>query len=225
MMKTLPQLILLLAIAVGFGCVVMFLAPSRTPAMPVTEGGLNLLPSPDRVEPKRAESAPASGQPRTSDGEESRSERDLIAQLQAAADKALDQSLKIPSLAEIPQSTPGTQPRETNAGTPQTSTHSKASDRLKRLGELCDSLPPEAAAKIFIQMVRDDLTDSVVKLLTLMSDRRAAAVVLEISRTNLELATELTELVLQKRAQPQVSPGEPVKSDQSTSPPAAPALP
>lgn len=225
MMKTLPQLALLFAVALAFGCVVMLLVPSREPAIPVPERRLNLLPSSDRVEPTRAEHVPGAGQAHTSDSDDSKTERDLIGQLRAAADKALDQSLKIPLIAETPQGTPNTQPRETNAGTPQTSTPSKASDRLKRLGELCDSLPPEAAAKIFIQMVRDDLTDSVVKLLTLMSDRRAAAVVLEISRTNLELATELTELVLQRKAPSQVSPGEPAKSDRSTSPPAVPTLP
>ncbi len=224
-MKTPYQLLLLFAVSLGFGCAVMLLVPSRTPAIPVPEGGLILLPSPDRVEPTRTDLDPGSKQRQDADGEGAKVERDLITQLREAADKALDHSLKIPSPADIPQVTPNAQPQETQPGMPAASKHSKPSDRLKRLGELCDSLPPEAAAKIFRQMVQDDQTDSVVKLLTLMSDRPAAAALAEISRTNQELAVELTQLLLQRKAQLQVSPSEPAKTDRSTSPPAAPALP
>lgn len=121
--------------------------------------------------------------------EDFRSAQEEVSKLRKTVDVELEAASK--DLAEQAKllDTPKTNKSKAAAGAE--TTEDVAS--LKKVALVYDNMQADAAAKIFMQMCEDNLTDTVVKLLATMKDRQAAKTLAEIAATQPELASQLTD--------------------------------
>lgn len=139
--------------------------------------------------------------------EDFRAEQDLVAKLRKTVDKEVDDATR--DLAERAKLLDSNQ---AGARGKQAAAQTDAVDEvanLKKTALVYDNMPADAAAKIFISMCQDraDLSDLVVRLLSVMKERQAAKVLAEISNSEPMLAAKLTDKLRSVRQAPAAAPG------------------
>ena len=125
--------------------------------------------------------------------EDFQSEQELVSKLRKAVDSELQQVSRN-TISEVNAAADAAE-TGTNTAAPAAGVAVGAAEQanIRKLGLAYDTMPAAAAASIFMEMDKEGLQDTVVRLLSVMKDRTAAGVLAEISNTDAELAARLTE--------------------------------
>lgn len=137
--------------------------------------------------------------------EDFQSEQDLIAKLRVAVDNELQQVSRetiAQATAAVDAAADGGDAAGAGGAGGGPAVGAEEQANIRKLGLAYDTMPAQAAATIFIEMDKEGLTDTVVRLLSVMKDRTSARVLAEISNTDPELAASLTQELRQLKAQP-----------------------
>lgn len=131
--------------------------------------------------------------------EDFRSEQEIVSKLRKSVDTEIDLATK--DLAEQARLLDTTKGGNKGKGNVAVADNIDEQASLKKVAMMYDAMAADAAAKIFIRLSQDNLSDTAVRLLAVMKDRQAAKVLAEIANQEPDLAAQLTEKLRKAKTQ------------------------